>query len=364
MSDPSEDELLTTRGMPRWVQWVAGVGVAALLGGLVIVKTGSSSSDPATSTPASTPPIVAPVSVPPVAVAGTDPVRLPIASPAADVVTAAGDTWVLQRHTVLRLHNGRWRAVTGNGVDADVAETRLVLDGPAHQLWVVVLGAPNTILQAFDTRTLHLVTSITWFREVSAAAALRGSLLFADAAGLYRLHADGAVTPITVPGNREVLDIVADPLRDRVLMLVWSAPGVELWQADGTSATLVARGMTSLVKGHLGVTESGQIWLAGFADTGAAVLDRLDPGTLRVVQVSSLAGQVGPGALLLAAGTDSLFIGSGNGARKLWCIEGRDGAPVQHWPVFTERVASSSGTAYAASGGGLVRLDLSPGCIG
>jgi hypothetical protein len=229
---------------------------------------------------------------------------------------------------------------------------------------VVVLGAPNTILQAFDTRTLHLITSITWSREVTAAAALEGSLIFADAAGLYRMHADGAVSSITVPTDREVLDIVADPLRGRVVMLVWSAPRIQLWQAGGTSATVVARGMTSLVKGHLGVTESGQIWLGGFADTGTAVLVRLDPGTLRVVQVSPLASQVGPGAVLLAAGTDSLFIGSGSGAQKLWCIEGRDGTPVQHWPVFTDRVASSSGAAYAASGGGLVRLDLAPGCIG
>jgi hypothetical protein len=364
MSEPLEDELLTTAGMPGWIRWVAGVGAAVLLVALVVVKAGSSSPSPSKSPVADAPTTFAPVSVAPLAVTGAKPVTLPIASPAADVATVGADTWVLQRHTLLRLDNGRWQAVTGNGLDALGGKTRLVLDDPTGDLWVVDLGTPHTILQAFDARTLHLISSITWSRAVNAAAALRGSLFFADAAGLYRLDADGAVTPIRLAADREVFDIVADPLRGRVVLLVWSPATLEFWQADRNGAEDVSRGPAGVVKGQLAVTESGQIWLAGFGDSGRAVLVRLDPGTMRTVEQSPLVSQVGPGALLLGSGTDSLFIGSGGGARVLWCIDGHTGAPVKQWPMIADRVASSSGTAYAAAGGGLVRLDLSGDCIG
>jgi hypothetical protein len=92
------------------------------------------------------------------------------------------------------------------------------------------------------------------------------------------------------------------------------------------------------------------------------VLQQLDPDTLRPVAASPLAGELGPGALVVAAGTRSLWVRSGGGGDSLWCLDPASGASLQRWSIGG-RVASTSGVAVVASASGLLGLRLD-GCPG
>ena len=363
---PSDDELLTTAGMPGWVRWAAGLAALAVLLTLVALRARSHSSDP-TPTPTLVPSTAsapsAPESVPPLPIVGAAAVTLPIASPVDDVVADGAHTWVLQRHTLARIDGGRLQAVTGTALDADEQPARLLLDARSGRLWLVVLDVPNTVMQVFDARSLKLLNSVQRGPAVTAAATLDGNLFFADVTGLYRVGVERPQPLATLGGIQRVVDLAGDPLRHRVLLLVSSGPTLRLWQATTSTVAVVAPAPAGLVKGQLTVTGSGQVWAAGFGAAGA-VLVRLDPRTWGTIAASPLSDEVGPGALLLASGTDSLLVGPGSGSTAMWCIDGQHGVPVQRWGVLPDQAAVTHGAGYATSRGGLFRLNLTGQCTG
>lgn len=361
MSQQSEDEFLTTSGMPNWVRWAAGVAAIALVVVLLMVKAGAHSGGSPTSPSPSTstePAVAAPV----VSTAVHD-VALPYSVAHVDQVVAdAGVTWVLKGRSLLRHGGGsaQWQSVP---VAAPGGTPTLTLEREEHQLWVFAIGATQTRLQAFDARTLHPLVSVEWPHQVLAAAALRRGLYVTGPAGLFRVNTDGLATRISLPPANRILDIVADPTRDRLLTLVGAKAGFVVMELGDIARTVSAPAPSDLIKGRLGVTASGAIWLAGYGRSGA-ILDRLDPGSLRAVTVSPLVGQLGPGASVLASGDHSLLVESGGGGPEMWCVDDQAGAPAELWNIGPEMAAVSSGLGYAVIDLGLVRLELAGRCTG
>jgi hypothetical protein len=369
---PDQDELLTSAGMPRWVRWLVAVGAVGLLVTLGVVKatthapTASTSPGPTMATPtpgaASSAPVFRPVSVP---VAGARRIPLPADAPPTDVLSDSGTTWVLQgRMLSTRTAAGGWRSVLIGAGPPAPGQTALVLDRTEPRLWVVDIGTPHSTVRAFDARTLHPAGAFSWPHQILSTAALRGALYDADYHDVTRLEADGSATPISLPRGQQVVDIVADPVRVRTLLLIATkSPGMLVSELGANGPVTTVAAPYTLGKGFLGVTGSGQVWVAGFGSSGA-VLARLDPATLQTAAVSPLTNQLGPGALLLAAGSRSLLIGRGDGGSGLWCVDDLAGAPVQRWAMQPVQATSSSGLAYVIANGQLVRLRISGRCIG
>ena len=246
--------------------------------------------------------------------------------------------------------------VAVGGLDNTLANVsyHLVLDAPRDRVWVVGYGAAPALVVEFDTRTLTEVGRLRWPGVVSAAAALHGQLYLAATNALVDVAPDGR-TARTVPElHGQYFSVVADPTRSRLLLLGTDRGiRVETFVPSGQRAF---RGPAApFGKGSLLVV-GGAIWAGGYGDRGA-VLARLDPTTLLPVAFSELTPQLGPGAILAAAGSRVLWVRSGSGGDGLWCLAASTGDQLQFWQ-YDGAVASRRGAAYVAVRSGPLDLRL------
>lgn len=247
--------------------------------------------------------------------------------------------------------------------DPNYADWRLVTDGT--HLWLIGLGQLHRVYRV-DPATLNLELGSILPRTglVLAAAALDGHLYLATGAAVYDL-APGATHARRVPGLAGASALAADPSRHRLLLLGWLTGA-----GSGVRAYLPASGLISPMtpvgfgKGGL-VTAAGRIWAGGFgaATGGGAVLERLNPHTLRPAAASPLAGQLGPGAVLTAAGDRVVWVRSGGGGGDLWCVSAATGRAEQHWDL-PGAVVSRLGAAYVVSGSAVAQFRLDATCPG
>jgi hypothetical protein len=248
--------------------------------------------------------------------------------------------------------------------DPDYADWQLVSDGP--HLWLVGLGQLHRVYRVDPaTLRLELGSVLPRTRVVLAAAALDGHLYLATGSAVYDL-APAASHVTAVPGLGGASALAADPSRHRLLLLGWHSgtnSGVRAYRpADGLISPVKPVGFG---KGGL-ITAAGRVWAGGFgtAAGGGAVLERLDPHTLHRAATSPLAGQLGPGAVLAAAGGRVIWVRSGGGSGALWCVSATTGRAEQHWADVLGAIVSRPGAAYVASGSRVARLRLDRACRG
>lgn len=341
---------------PAWVRRIGWLAVAAALAGVVVAVVARQHPDvPPRHRPVATKHVVAAATVWPLAV----PRRHGAFD---DVLTTGSATFVLDRDTVLRSNGTNWlhRPTTRD----EGGQRRLLLDTDTPTLWVVDLHATGpSAIEAFDSTTLRPLHDYRWPRDVAAAVPVRGSLYVADATGLHRLTTDGATTPIAVSWSRRILALAADPRHDRTLAVIGPRRRPRL----GVIGDIVRFRTTPLPPGvvdpTLGVTAGGQIWLGGRGRSGA-VLDHLDPETLRSTARSPLAARLGPVAVIHAGGTGSLLVSGAAGQPPLWCMDGSTGDPTLRWRIAAGRAAMTSGAAVAIAGGTISNLELGGYCLG
>jgi hypothetical protein len=350
----ADDDVLDMhrRALPRWVVIALWVGlVASVAAAAVAIGRASTHRHRAVATSGA---------------ASTPPLKSLLTADGADLQVAGNSLFELVQGGLYRLDlNGTDLEPAGvatiSGLDHTQpnASYHLVLD-PAHRrAWVVMFGAAPAIVIEFDTQTLAEVGRQLWPSEVHAAAVLDGHLYLAATNAVVDITAGKIAGTNVTALHGQYLGIVADPARARLLLL--DADGA-LRIATYTPADEKAQSgpAAPFGKGDLVVTSDG-IWAGGFSAKGA-VLARLDPTTLLPVVFSELSPQLGPGAILVAAGERVLWVRAGSGLDGLWCVDSTSGNQLQYWQ-FEGAVASRLGLAYITAVDGPQRLQLT-GCTG
>jgi hypothetical protein len=107
---------------------------------------------------------------------------------------------------------------------------------------------------------------------------------------------------------------------------------------------------------------AGRIWVAGFRRT-TGVVEQLDPHTLRPVAQSPLAAELGPGAVIVDAGHESIFVRSGTDPGPLWCLDADGGFVRQRWDGPPGPVSGSGANLFVAATAAVRPLTVE-GCPG
>jgi hypothetical protein len=236
---------------------------------------------------------------------------------------------------------------------------RVVADGAHHQVFVLSSGGGSTTVDWFDSGTLVQPGRSTVPGRLADAALLDGRLYVSTASSVVAVGGPSPVTPRRLAALRGGQTLAADPSRHRLLIVHLDAPHARIEAQRPDRGTVDADTEPPYVKGDVVVID-GRIWAAGFGEIHA-VLTRLDPGTLRPVQVSPLESRLGPGAVVVAATGHRFLVRDGGGGPGLWCLDAT-GAIRRFWPAVTGTpVFSSSGIYVLAAGQPLQRLNSS-GC--
>jgi len=239
---------------------------------------------------------------------------------------------------------------------------RLVLDSAHHILWLLTSGVPPVTAIGLDAMTLRPIAHYVFDGLYMGAAVYAGRLYLASDRGVYVVSRTTRLG-LYPTGRQPVQSVAADPQRHRVLV----ASGRDAYaftfanHRPTTSGRLTAIGELPFGKGALAVV-AGHIWAAGYGASGA-VLDQLDPQTLRPTLRSKLTWQLGPGADIEAVGARSLFVRSGPGVGPIWCVDAITGVTDQYWTVVEGAVTAGDGRALLATDAGIETLPLQ-GCHG
>ncbi len=290
----------------------------------------------------------------------------PVAVTSGDVVaTTVGDTaYAIDGGAVITIDlNTGARSVLRPAVgDLPETEYRILADPDHQRLWVIRSHDTALNVSWFDTGTLMQTGAEDDRGPLDDAAVLDGRLYLSTPARILSISQTEDVPPpaLTIrPGQV----IAADPSRHRLLVLRYgSATGALVAQRPG-ARTPQARAAAPFGKGEFAVT-SGRIWAVGFGRRHA-VIERLDPRTLRVQVRSPLEQHIGPGAVLAQIGRRHLLIRDAGGlGGELWCVDAGTGAVTRHWAdVPGTPVLAESGIYSLVAGQPLQRVDSS-GCSG
>lgn len=325
--------MLTDGGLPHWVGWVAMLGVAALASALVVTHAGSSSGHkpaPSASSRAAAPP------------------SRRAADDVLDVASGSDGTWVLT--------GGALTLVAGTAVlrrapiddvplPAD-SEPRLAVDPAARRIWIVVSAAAPSELIEYDTASLERIRRVTWGVLVHGAVAYQDHLYLATDLGVADL-APGARAPRLLAGlGAPDGPIALDATRGRLIVMNLGYP-TRVWTYRPGQYPIRAGVALPFGGGTIAVVGDA-IWVGGFTDR-RAVLDRLDPATLRPTRRAA-ADPFGPGAVILAGGETVLWVRPGNGTDVLACVNARTGRIEQRWHIRDlVAVASRRGAALVGT---------------
>lgn len=339
--DGDEEVLATGSGLPRWTAAVAVLAAAGLAVGVLI-----GSGHPrhaARPQPTPTVPVV--------------PAPAPVA--VADVAIGPTGSWAVENGALVDQVTGRRTPVPGLAGNPLAGLPRIVVDPVAPRVWVVIANGRASRLTEFAADTGRQLRDVSWAEPVRFAAAFRGALYLTTDRGAAVLAGTGR-TPVFVPGlSGAVGDLAADPVRHRLVLLDLGKP-TDAWTLGADGRAVEADQPLPLANGTVGVVD-GAIWVAGYGAHGA-VLDRLDPRTLRPTAQGSAAATFGSGAQIVGTGTRLVWLGvTGDGNTTLSCVDAATGRLRHAFDLPTVTGVASDGTqALVASSGGLLELPVAP----
>ncbi|MGI8761739.1 MAG: hypothetical protein ACR2LF_10700 [Jatrophihabitantaceae bacterium] len=237
------------------------------------------------------------------------------------------------------------------------ASYHLVLDQAQQRLWVISYGVdPAAVVELDISRpVLARVRTISVSADVGGAAVLDGHLYLATTQGVFDITgASRQATQLIAPAGR-YFSVSADPTRHRLAFFGHNGEAQFVTYDPSTRKLGAFVAGAPFGRGSLVVVDA-TIWAGGYGPHGA-VLDRLDPATLRPVAGGPLAAHLGPGAVLVATGTSDFWVRSGAGGTALWCVDGRTGRALQSWQL-SGPITSATGIAFRAQGTQPARLPL------
>ncbi|PZS31811.1 MAG: hypothetical protein DLM58_11125 [Pseudonocardiales bacterium] len=352
---PATDEDAVDLGQSQVPRWALVLAVVLIAGLLMTLAAQTRHKPVAMATPQPLPIVASPTSTSGLGA----PIPFGRASPALDL-GATIPIFVLESGRLYRVTDTTAVGVNldGPGFTRIGTPPRLVLDAAANRVWVVPIDTPDANIVEFDAGNLHRLRTMHSIESVRDAAALGGHLYLARSSGLADA-APGATAPTLLPVfGGFVASVAADPKRHRLLALVLNV-GASMRQITVGGTVPGAHASVPVAGGNVRVTQDGAIWLAGFGSaTAGAVVLRLDPKTLRPLLTSPVAARLGASSRIESAGDRDIWVRSAGDGEGLWCVDGRSGSILQHWPSVRGAVASVKGVAFASMGGALVPLVL------
>ncbi|HZC53993.1 MAG TPA: hypothetical protein VE441_16065 [Mycobacterium sp.] len=363
--EPASGEELLEVGrrqrVPRWFWAVATAAAAVVVASVAVTRGGSDHHGRVPPSPSTSravlnvPPPVAPALDPPLDV-GTGAVL--------DAVAFGQHTWVLHpdRITGLSIAAGRNKsvAVPRLGSSTVNGSWRLVLDATTARLWVVLEGTERGRALEYTLWTLTRIRDLRLPR-INGAAAMDGHLYLTSDRQLIDVRPRAAVHAVPIRGVTGALGpIAADPARSRLLVLDYSA-ATHLWIYSPDRIRVRKATTLPFTKASIAVTEQA-IWVGGFSRT-KAMLWQLDIPSLTPSGKSPLSSELGPGAVLLAAGDRDVWVASGGGPG-LWCVDAKTGRKEQHWTLAPTVITTDQHRVIAVADGQAVPLHLRGGCTG
>lgn len=298
----------------------------------------------------------------------------PAVSDAVDMALAAGRLYVvsLTSLSAVDVQTGRVVAdvVVGGLQDYETGPAyRLTVDEAAGQIWLLREdGARPAYALEFDAQTLHRGATVPIPGTIQGSAVLHGRVYLATSGGVRELSGTSAPLLRGVEGAADA--IAADTVEDRLIVADAGSPTKVVALRPGAAEPAVTADLP-VDKVSLAVVR-GTIWAAGYGG-GAAVLDRLDSHTLRVIgSAGAVVSELSPGADVVATGSRAFWVRAAPGDTRLWCLDGATGSVAQSWPDLPGPVASQNppapatsriGLAYVAPIGAVSMLTLA-GCAG
>jgi hypothetical protein len=204
-------------------------------------------------------------------------------------------------------------------------------------VWVLLTGSASEVVlvDSDATRSPAQQADFRISAQLAGGALLDGRFYVTTDRGVGSLNdQDGSVSWTPVRGGWSV---TADPTRHRLLLVDLDGDHASVRAQRPSDPRPEAQATLPFSKGWV-VVAGDQIWAAGYGDHGA-VLDRLDPKTLRVVARSPVAAQLGPGAIVVGAGLQALLVRSGSGGDGLWCVDAHTGGLAATWSSVPGGVA-------------------------
>lgn len=346
--------------LPRWVTVLAALLAAALVTGAIIARVHHQSDHAALPSPSSSPSGPAAL-VPRTADGGS------LAPYALAVAIAGQRAYSLTPSALVAFDLPTMRQTAMVTLIPALGSTNayfeLLYDAVHASIWLVPIGgASSGRLMEFGAADLGRREDIPLPAAVTSAAVLDGEIYLGTAEKGLLGVAPGTRTVLSVPGAADDIgSMVPDPSRDRLLYLTGAVPvRVRSWSPGRIRSGAVGR--LTFGRADLIVVDKW-IWAAGFGAHGA-VLVRLDPETLRPVQSDDrLAGELGSGAILAAAGNHDFLVRSDATVDPLWCVDAHTGEIEQRWAGPAGLVAAGGRAVLVVSNYSVRSLRLR-GCAG
>jgi hypothetical protein len=353
-----EDDVLDLGGRTAAPSWLVGLGIGALVAGVLVVVAVKQADHHRSATPLATLPLESPATRAPGNAAG-DVVDLGQAT-AVDLAMSSRRLYVLTSNPSRLAQVDSRSGTTTRQVAAPSGAEHVYADPSGRMAWAVA----DNVVYAFDGRTLAGAGQIELSRRVSTAAALDGRLYIATDHGVYELTAPPYYTASSasvrlLPGysGQVVEAIAADPSRHRLLAVTSS---YVLLRVTTRGVQLIQQLRTQLPQ-SIAVTRSG-IWAVGFGSAGGSRIARINPVTLRMTPVGSDDASAPQGAAGWP-GADVFWVKDAY-ADSLTCRDGRSGAIVATLGGIEGPVLSAHGAAYAITAGQAFRLSTTRRCPG
>ena len=234
--------------------------------------------------------------------------------------------------------------------------TDLLVDSSAGRLWVFAAAdGDGATASSYDLDTLARLSVVRLPSQVNSAAVLGNAIWLGTDGGVYMLRRGGPTVVLVSHAWPDVVSIVADPARDRLLAVTISMPAQLLSIMPSGRIERIAELPTG--RSSLAIVD-GVVWVAGFGSSRPVF--RLDPDARTVNPPPGVDRVVGAGAAILP-GHHVVWVGYATGVS---CLDARTGATLASWPGLSGPIAAQRGILYSMGRSGLARHVIPSDCRG
>ena len=239
---------------------------------------------------------------------------------------------------------------------APLGATDLLVDPSTGRLWVFAAAdGDGATASSYDLDTLARLSVVSLPSQVNAAAVFRNAIWLGTHGGVYVLRRGAPAAVLVSRAWPDVVSIVADPARDRLLAVTISMPAQLLRITPSGTIGQIAQLPTG--RSSLAVVD-GVLWVAGFGP--ARPVFRLDSDARTVTPPLAVERVVGAGAAIWP-GQHVVWVRYAAGVS---CLDAQTGAMLARWPGLSGPIAARRGILYSMGTSGLAQHVIPRGCRG
>ena len=239
---------------------------------------------------------------------------------------------------------------------APLGATDLLTDPSTGRLWVFAAAdGDGASASSYDLDTLARLSVVRLPSQVNSAALFGGAIWLGTDGGVYVLRRGARAAALVSRDWTDVVSIVADPARDRLLAVTISMPAQLLSITPSGAIQRIAQLPTG--RSSLAVVD-GVVWVAGFGP--ARRVFRLDLAGEDANPPFAVDRAVGDGAAI-SPGHHVVWLSYAAGVS---CLDAQTGATLARWPGLSGPIAARRGILYSMGTSGFAQHVIPRGCRG